>query len=365
MLSAALTSPVSRRGRALLGIRSRLSGLGFLALLNLGLAVAWSLQYTSWGALYGEGHADAEGMLRDFAMGAIDLLLAMLPAAPVIVLLLNAAPSGGWRRYALMAATVAFMVSSFQAYELLAHGAWMSPVEVYESLLTASVVLAACAYRGSARDAGDALLHREIESATLDAEVKQARLRLLRAQIEPHFLFNTLATVRTLARGDREAAVRMLENLMRYLAEALPRLRQDHCTLAQEFELVEAYLRIHQVRMGARLNFDLALPADLAGLCVPTMMLLTLVENSVKHAVNPAIEGGWIRVSAARERDAIVLRVEDSGPGLAAAHGRGAGLANVRRRLAMACGDGAVLSLAPSRPHGTVASIRVPHPERA
>lgn len=364
MLSAAMPSPVSRRDRAFRGMRARFSGLGFLALLNLGLAAAWSLQLTSWNVLYGEGRPDVNDMLRDFALGAIDLLAAMLPAAPVIVLLLNLAPATGWRRYALIAATVVFMVSSFQAYELLAHGAWMSANDICESLLTASVVLAACAYRGSARDATDILLRRQIESATLDAEVKQARLRLLRAQIEPHFLFNTLATVRTLARSDVAAAVRMLENLMRYLAEALPRLRQDQCTLAEEFELVEAYLRIHKVRMGARLDFDLVLPADLAQLRVPTMMLLTLVENAVKHAVNPAIEGGWIRVSAARERDALVLRVEDSGPGLAAAQGRGTGLANVRLRLAMAYGERAVLSLAPSEPHGTVAAIRVPRMER-
>jgi sensor histidine kinase YesM len=329
-------------------------------LLNVGLAAAWSLQYTSWGALYGDGHTDAVGMLRDFAMNAVDLLGGMLPAAPVIVLLLNVAPPAGWRRYALMAATVLFMVSSFQAYELLAHGAWMSAVEVAESLLTTSVIVAACAFRGSARDATDMLLHRQIEGATLDAEVTQARLRLLRAQIEPHFLFNTLATVRTLARSDRAAAIRMLEDLMRYLAEALPRLRQEQCTLAQEFELVEAYLRIHQVRMGARLVFDLALPADLADIRVPTMMLLTLVENAVKHAVNPAIEGGMIRVRATRERDAILLRVEDSGPGFTAAQGQGTGLANVRLRLAMACGEGAVLSLAPSEPQGMVAAIRIP-----
>jgi signal transduction histidine kinase len=365
MLSAAMPSSVWRRGRALLRVRAWISGLGYLALLNVGLAVAWSLQYTVWGALYGDGHADAEGMLRDFAISAIDLLAGMLPAAPVIVLLLNLAPAAGPRRYALMAAIVVFMVSCFQAYQLFAHGTWMSASEVAESLLTTSVILAACAYRSSARDAADILLHRRIAGATLDAEVTQARLRFLRAQIEPHFLFNTLATVRTLARVDRAAAVRMLENLMRYLSEALPRLRQDYCTLAEEFELVEAYLRIHQVRMGARLNFDVALPAELADVHVPTMMLLTLVENAVKHAVNPAVEGGWIRVSAARERDAIVLRVEDSGPGIAAAHGHGTGLANVRLRLAMACGEGAALSLAPSEPHGMVAAISIPQRVRA
>jgi sensor histidine kinase YesM len=239
----------------------------------------------------------------------------------------------------------------------------MSAVEVGESLLTTSVILAACAYRGSARNATDALLHQQIESATVDREVKRARLRLLRAQIEPHFLFNTLATVRALARSDRGAAVTMLENLMRYLAEALPRLRQERCTLAQEFELVEAYLRIHQVRMGARLRFELVLPADLADVRLPTMMLLTLVENAVKHAVNPAVEGGWIRVRAASERDVLVLRVEDSGPGLSAGHGHGTGLANVRLRLAMAYGEEAVLTLAPSEPRGVVAAIRFPRRE--
>jgi LytS/YehU family sensor histidine kinase len=184
----------------------------------------------------------------------------------------------------------------------------------------------------------------------------------LRSQIEPHFLFNTLANIRTLAHIDRAAAVEMLDNLMRYLTAALPKLRQDHSPLAEEMQLLDAYLSIFRVRMGTRLSYAIDLPPELAQLRVPTMMLLTLVENALKHGINPIVEGGFIRVSAARSGSALILKVADSGHGISdqQGHGTGTGLSNVRLRLMMQYGHAARLSLAHAEPRGVVAAISLP-----
>jgi LytS/YehU family sensor histidine kinase len=152
----------------------------------------------------------------------------------------------------------------------------------------------------------------------------------------------------------------MIDNLVRYLGEALPRLRQDESALGDELRLVDAYLRIHQVRMGARLEYEITDPGDLAGERVPTMMLLTLVENALKHGINPLVEGGFIRVSATCERATLVLKVADSGRGLTTEHGHGAGLANVRLRLTMLYGERAILSLARAQSRGVVATVSIP-----
>jgi LytS/YehU family sensor histidine kinase len=223
-----------------------------------------------------------------------------------------------------------------------------------------TLIITACVYRSASRSAAGQLMQSEIDSAALDADVKRARLQLLRAQIEPHFLFNTLATVRSLMRIDPEAAVEMLDHLMRYLSEALPKLRLEEASLGEELQLIDAYLRIHQIRMGKRLSYELLVPDVLAEERIPTMALLTLVENAVKHGINPAVEGGLIRVSASREHSALVLRVSDSGQGMAATDGHGLGLANIGRRLAMLYGDNAVLSLARSATRGVTATISIP-----
>ena len=124
--------------------------------------------------------------------------------------------------------------------------------------------------------------------------------------------------------------------------------------------LIEAYLRIHQIRMGTRLSYELLVPEELGEQRIPTMILLTLVENAVKHGINPALDGGSIRVSASRDQDSLVLRVADSGRGLVATDGHGMGLANIRRRLTMLYGDSAILSLARAATRGVVATVSIP-----
>jgi LytS/YehU family sensor histidine kinase len=215
-------------------------------------------------------------------------------------------------------------------------------------------------FRTSARTATDEFAQRQADSTALEAELKRARLQLLRAQIEPHFLFNTLATIRTLVRIDRAGAIDMLDNLMRYLSEALPTLRQDETLLSEELQLVGAYLRIHQIRMGSRLSYELLAPEDLRAARIPTMLLLTLVENALKHGIHPTIEGGSIRVSVTRSQTELILKVADTGQGLAVTQGHGIGLANIRRRLSILYGDDAVLSLAPLVVRGMVATVSIP-----
>jgi LytS/YehU family sensor histidine kinase len=229
-----------------------------------------------------------------------------------------------------------------------------------EGGLPVILLLWAFSYYRAASQASDRLARAQIDAASRDAELKQARLQLLKAQIEPHFLFNTLATIHALARTERPAAIELIDNFMQYVSAALPKLRHEETTLADEMQLIDAYLAIYQVRMGRRLSYEIPPVQQLPALRIPPMILLTLVENALKHGVNPTIAGGFIRVSVTRERSTLVVRVADSGQGMQAQQGHGTGLANVRMRLMMRYGDKASLSLAPAEPRGVVATVRIP-----
>ena len=152
----------------------------------------------------------------------------------------------------------------------------------------------------------------------LQSELAAGRLQLLQAQIEPHFLFNSLANVRRLLRTDGGAGRAMLADLLRYLESALPRLRDDQPTLEREVEIVRAFLGVHQVRMGPRLQVDIDVPQALGDRIVPPMMLLTLVENALKHGLQPLLEGGSIRIGAT-ERPDDAARCRSPTPGAASA----------------------------------------------
>ena len=333
--------------------RGLFAGLGYNATVTLALMTSWDVE-TFVGDVTEIGLLPA---LKNAATFWFFMCAHQLPTLPLLTVGVNLAPAAGIRRYLWLGA-VGALVWGFCTFFFWYENVLDSWNEQYAVMVT--LIIAACAYRSAGRTASSRLLERETESAALDAEVKRARLSLLRAQIEPHFLFNTLATVRTLARVEPAAAVDMLDNLMRYLTEALPKLRQDESSLADEVQLIEAYLRIHQIRMGRRLSYQLQVPAQLAGERIPTMILLTLVENAVKHGINPAVEGGTIRVSASRGPSALVLQVADSGRGLTATDGHGTGLANIRSRLTALYGDQAELTLARAPTRGVVATVSIP-----
>lgn len=200
----------------------------------------------------------------------------------------------------------------------------------------------------------------EIEGEGLRASTAQARLQALQARVEPHFLFNTLAHVKWLYRRDGERGRRMLDRLIDYLHAALPRVRQSTTTLEQELQLAHAYLDIQQIRIGGRLAFTIEVPEEFATLRFPPLMLLTLVENSIKHGIAPQTEGGTIAIRAHLEDDKLRIEVRDTGAGLRETKGSGMGLANVRARLAALFGAGARLVIEPNLPHGVVAAIEIP-----
>jgi signal transduction histidine kinase len=210
--------------------------------------------------------------------------------------------------------------------------------------------------RGAAAALGDA----EMRRIGLEREVASARLALLQAQVEPHFIFNALANVRRLMRTDADAGRTLLTDLLRYLEEALPRLRDEHTTLGREAELVRAYLAVHQVRMGPRLRTEIDVPPELADRNVPPMVLLTLVENALKHGLQPMVDGGSVQVRARLGDGRLVLTVADTGRGMGSGLGHGTGLANVRARLKQMYGAEASLALAVNEPQGVVATITLP-----
>jgi len=224
----------------------------------------------------------------------------------------------------------------------------------------AALIVLAHHYAERSRSAAMALGDAEVRRIGLEREVAGARLALLQAQVEPHFIFNALANVRRLMRTDTDAGRTLLTDLLRYLEEALPRLRDEHTTLGREAELVRAFLAVHQVRMGPRLRADIDVPPELASRNVPPMVLLTLVENALKHGLQPMVDGGSLRVSARAEGGRLVLAVADTGRGMGSGSGHGTGLANVRARLKQMYGAEASLSLAVNEPQGVVATITLP-----
>jgi signal transduction histidine kinase len=199
-----------------------------------------------------------------------------------------------------------------------------------------------------------------VQDTQLEAELSRARLQLLQAQIEPHFFFNTLAHVELLYRTDARAAERMLDALIDYLESSLPALRSSRSSLSEERALLAAYLEIHRIRLGTRLSYRMRIPRALGAAEVPSMMLLTLVENAIKHGINPLPRGGRIVVQAAQRGAGLEISVTDSGQGLSDGQGGGVGLANLKARLATQFGSSANFDLRSSPDQGTSAVLSLP-----
>ncbi len=206
-------------------------------------------------------------------------------------------------------------------------------------------------------DAAVAVADRE----TLQRQIVEARLQLLQAQVEPHFLFNTLAAVEHLIETAPARAAQMQRHLIEYLRAALPRMRQQSATLGQEVELCVSYLRIMQMRMEERLQFDVAVPAGLSSASFPPMMIQSLVENSIRHGLEPKPEGGSVNLRAEVRDGKLCVIVEDTGLGFSPTAQAGIGLANIRERLHQLFGAAGALTMEPKQPSGTRATITIPY----
>ncbi len=250
-----------------------------------------------------------------------------------------------------------------QLFEVLAHEGRQSGF----LLITGTVLVIApllglgALYRERDAQARNQALTFALERSQLERQALDARVRLLHAQIEPHFLFNTLANIQALVESGSPQASAVLRSLIAYLRAAMPRLDDEGATLGNEVSLVRAYLDLMLMRMPDRLAFEIDVPADLRGERFPAMALLTLVENAIRHGIDPAEQGGCIVLRAWREADgALVVSVADTGVGMSASGAQGTGLANLRERLAIFFGDGARLELAENPPQGVAATLYCP-----
>ena len=206
------------------------------------------------------------------------------------------------------------------------------------------------------------------ERETMERQLAQARLQVLQAQVEPHFLFNTLAAVDYLIETDPPRAARMQKALITYLRGALPQMRQASSTLGRELKLVTSYLDLIKMRIEERLEVEIAVPEPLDLAEFPPMMLQSLVENAIKHGIEPKPEGGKVRIAASVQSGQLSVEVSDTGVGLpdgdlldGPTSGTGLGLQNIRERLAMLYPGKSRLMLRSDSAGGTVVRITLPY----
>jgi sensor histidine kinase YesM len=206
-------------------------------------------------------------------------------------------------------------------------------------------------------------LERERRRAAEAAQAETAaRLALLQAQIEPHFLFNNLANIHSLIKEDPDTASLLLEELNAYLRTSLRRSRAMTGSVGDELELIEALLGIAAARLRARLDYTICAPAEVRAMFFPPLLLQPLVENAIRHGIEPAIGGGTISVDVRWQDSDSVLEctVRDSGIGLKADAPQGVGLSNVRSRLASLFGERGRLEFYTNAPTGVIAKLIVP-----
>ena len=226
------------------------------------------------------------------------------------------------------------------------------------------VVLLAVRITTRSRLSADARVQSAEASAEMESlrrQVSEAQLQTLQAQVEPHFLFNTLAAVEHLTETDPPRATVMLQHLIAFLRGSLPDMREQNTSLGREVDLCKSYLAIMQIRMEDRLTVSIDVPDSLRGLSFPPMMLQSLVENAIKHGLEPKPEGGAIALSARIQDGRLRVTVADTGLGVAENAPQGIGLGNIRDRLKRLYGNAAALVLAPNAPTGAHITIEIPH----
>jgi signal transduction histidine kinase len=353
------------------GPRRTSGALAHDARVVLGLAALLALSHGLLGVVNWIPRVGVTELLAMFAGWATSAFCGIAPAIALLLVLERRLPTSHRQRRAALAGAVLLATALGALLMAVAESAlgvndeprdaWYWAATISEQLVWLVLVTVWREALWRRRATLAALHESELRSVELQARVAEAELQMLQAQIEPHFLFNSLANVRRLGRLDAAAGKAMLADLLKYLQETLPRLREANSTLAREAEVARAYLAVHKIRMGRRLDVEFAIPVELAATPVPPMMLLTLVENALKHGLAPLPEGGRIRVAAENDGSvAVRLSVADTGRGIVPGRGAGTGLANVRARLRTLHGAKASLSLQTNEPRGVIASIVLP-----
>jgi len=238
------------------------------------------------------------------------------------------------------------------------------PNAILSSLIMALVFGTVISYyfhsRGVIAEATAAARLDALERAAYENRLTESNLRMLQAQIEPHFLFNTLANVLSLIRDEPLKAERMLEDFIGYLRGSLSRTRSGEVSLADELELLRAYLDIQAIRMGERLHYSIDVAPELLATRLPPLLLQPLVENAIKHGLEPKADGGTLTIRVRQEDAALLIEIDDTGLGLPLQDTPGIGLANIRERLQALYRQDAELTIQPNHPCGVKVGLRIP-----
>lgn len=205
------------------------------------------------------------------------------------------------------------------------------------------------------------LAQTQANEAAAAQKMAETELRLLQAQIEPHFLFNTLSNITSMIHTNPEAAEQTLNNLSTLLRNSLRQTREPLTTLGEELRVLRAYLDIQKIRMGDRLQYDIDAPADLSSMPIPPLLLQPLVENAISHGIEPAIKGGHVDILVEQKEAVVQLTVRDTGIGIVSDKAsNGTGLRNVRERLQVLYKNQATLKLMENTPQGVIVELQLP-----
>jgi hypothetical protein len=237
---------------------------------------------------------------------------------------------------------------------------WNKVGSFTRAFLWGALITAVLHFDKRARDSDRALHEAHLQRLNGQRQETEARLRSLQAQIEPHFLFNTLAHIQRLHQVNPQLGGSMLRDLIDYLRSALPQMRAPESTLGRELALTRAYLNVQQIRMGGRLRVEVDVAPELLDARLPPMMLVTLAENAIKHGLSPKREGGTLHIGARLAQGGLEVAVVDDGAGLKMGAGSGRGLANIRARLATLFGAHGVLDIENNAGGGVRAALTLP-----
>lgn len=316
-------------------------------------------------------------MVQLLGVSWLDNLLVALPVLPLVALA-EQRTSGmrSWPRNSVLAG--AMILATLLGVALRGLFGWLVPwaasfrtddiVSIVEYWMNNALpcfgLAAIYVFHARARALADSAHAEEMTQEHLARQGTEATLQALQAQIEPHFLFNTLANVRRLLQSDPAAGRAMLRHVQQYLRTSLSNMRARLISVTEALDLTEAYLQIQAVRMGTRLAWSIETDVAAAAGTLPPLMLMTLVENAIKHGLGPLPGGGALHIAARVVNDRLELRVSDDGAGFRQGSGSGTGLANLRSRLDLLYGDAAQLRLARNAPRGVVVTLNLPYRTR-
>jgi two-component system LytT family sensor kinase len=326
----------------------------------------------------------AEGMHHYWARLFFTLLISWLPwllATPLVLWFGRRYPAAQWRRAATWAAHLAACAGIGLVYGVWVAmwESWLNPWAIAQpdpfrvlwvhkfsgGLLADLILYGVILLVGHVLDSQEKLALQQMETARLNEQLLKAQLSALRRQIEPHFLFNTLNAIAGLVREQRnDVAVSMIAGLSDFLRRVLEDSDRQQVPLGEELEFTQKYLDIQKVRFAERLEFSVDVPEELLSAQVPSLILQPMVENAVKHGIAKRVQGGAIRIAAARSNGTLTLSVYNDGPSLPAGwetRAPGIGISNVRTRLQSLYGEGFDLHLRNRQPGGVEAAVSVPY----